>query len=129
MLYQVGVKGHFTNHSLRASAATRLFEAGVDDHLITMRTGHSSVTGVGSYKRVGEKLCAVTSDFLNGIEELSSVLKKPRIENEENEDTESKQLVPTSVVNNTTSKISNTLNATARIPMINFGNSSNFTVF
>ena len=29
-----GISGYFTNHSLRASAATRLFEGGVDEQLI-----------------------------------------------------------------------------------------------
>jgi integrase len=48
-----GVVGR--NHFLRATAATRLFEAGVDDydeHLIMQRTGHSITAGVRSYKRV-----------------------------------------------------------------------------
>ena len=57
--------GHFTNHSLRATTATRLFEAKVDKQLIMQRTGHTS-TAVRSYKCVGEKLRAVTSDVLNG---------------------------------------------------------------
>ena len=60
-----GFDGHFTNHSLRATIATRLFEAKVDEQLIMHRTGHTS-TAVRSYKRVGEKLRAVTSDVLNG---------------------------------------------------------------
>lgn len=59
------IAGHFTNHSLRATAATRLFEAGIDEQLIMQRTGHSSNTGVRSYKRVGEKLRQITSDVLN----------------------------------------------------------------
>ena len=60
-----GVEGHFTNHSLRATAATRLFEAKVDEQLIMQRTGHSTTSGVRSYKRVGEKLKPVKSDILN----------------------------------------------------------------
>ena len=56
------------NHSLRASAATRLFEAGVDEQLIIQRTGHSSCAGICSYKRVGEKLHALTSDVLNACD-------------------------------------------------------------
>ena len=60
-----GIEGKFTNHSLRATNATRLFEAKVDEQLIMQRTGHSS-NAVRSYKRVGEKLRTVTSDVLNG---------------------------------------------------------------
>ena len=59
-----GFDGHFTDHSLRATTATRLFEAKVDEQLIMQRTGHTS-RAVRSYKRVGEKLRVVTSDELN----------------------------------------------------------------
>ena len=41
-----GVQGYFTNHSLRASTATRLFEAGVDEQLIMLRTGHNTISGL-----------------------------------------------------------------------------------
>lgn len=68
---QAGVDGHYTNHSLRATAATRLFEAKVDEQLIMQRTGHSTTAGVRSYKRIGEKLKTVTSDVLNRCQEGS----------------------------------------------------------
>jgi len=42
--------GYFTNHSLKATIATRLFEAGVNEQLIMLRTGHSTTSGVRSYK-------------------------------------------------------------------------------
>ena len=44
-----GIPGHYTNHSLRVTSATRLFEACVDEQLIMQRTGHSS-TAVRTYK-------------------------------------------------------------------------------
>jgi len=53
----------FTNHSLRATATTRLFENNVDEQLIMQCTSHSTTSGVHSYKR---KLKAITSDVLNG---------------------------------------------------------------
>lgn len=40
-----GIEGHYTNHSLRATTASRLFEARVDEQLIMARTGHRSVEG------------------------------------------------------------------------------------
>ena len=40
-----GINGHFTNHSLRATAATSLYEQGMDEQLIMERTGHRSVEG------------------------------------------------------------------------------------
>ena len=33
-----GISGHFTNHSLRATSATRIFDAGIDEQLIMSRT-------------------------------------------------------------------------------------------
>ena len=63
---EAGLQGHFTNHSLWSTAATRLFEAGVDEQLIMLRTGHSTASSVRSYKHVGEKLKSVTADVLNG---------------------------------------------------------------
>ena len=65
-----GLQGHYTNHSLCATAATRLFEAGTDEQLIMQRTGHSTTAGVRSYKSVGEKLRATTSDALNGSKRI-----------------------------------------------------------
>ena len=59
-----GVDGYFTNHFLRATNATHLFEAHVDEQLIMERTGYSS-TAVRSYKRIGNKLNSATSDALN----------------------------------------------------------------
>ena len=44
---------YFTNHSLHAITATRLFEANVDEQLIIQRTGHMS-SAVRSYKQIGE---------------------------------------------------------------------------
>lgn len=52
-----------------------LFEAGVDDEqLIMMRTRHSSVTGVQSYKQAEEKLCQSLLMFL--MVELKEVPKE-----------------------------------------------------
>ena len=57
-----GLSGYFTNHSLCASAATQLFEGGINEQLIMSQTGLSSREGVRAYKRTSE----VTSDVLNG---------------------------------------------------------------
>lgn len=60
-----GIEGFFTNHSLRTSAATRLFDAGVDEQVIMLRTGHRSTGGVRSYKRATESLKKQTSQVLD----------------------------------------------------------------
>ena len=45
-----GFVGNFTNHSLRATAATRLYADGVDEQLIAEKTGHRS-NAIRAYKR------------------------------------------------------------------------------
>ncbi len=40
-----------TNHSLRATGATRMFEAGVPEKLIRQRTGHRSLDALRIYER------------------------------------------------------------------------------
>ena len=56
MIEQASFEGHYTNHSLRVSLATRLFDAQVDEQLIMSRTGHSSTDSVRAYKRASSKL-------------------------------------------------------------------------
>ena len=45
-----GINGYKTNHSLRVTTATRLFQSGVDEQLIMARTGHRSLDGIRTYK-------------------------------------------------------------------------------
>lgn len=72
MCAAAGLGGYRTNHSLRATAATRLFRAGIDEQLIMERTGHRSVDGVRNYKRTSEEQIQVLSDVLN-------LEKRPRV--------------------------------------------------
>ncbi len=52
---QAGKSGTFTNHSLRVTAATRMFEGGVEEQLVKEKTGHKS-DAVRAYKRMSEEL-------------------------------------------------------------------------
>ncbi len=63
---EAGIPGFRTNHSLRATTATRLYQAGVDEQLVMERTGHQSLEGVCSYKHTSEAQQANLSDILNG---------------------------------------------------------------
>lgn len=60
-----GIAGYKTNHSLRATATSRLYHSGVDEQLVMERTGHRSVEGVCSYKRTSDQQREVLSDILN----------------------------------------------------------------
>ena len=50
MFQEVGIEGK-TNHLLRATGATRLFEANVPEKLIKERTGHKSLDALRLYER------------------------------------------------------------------------------
>ncbi len=52
---EAGIKGKRTNHSLRATSATRLYKAEMDEQLIQERTGHRS-SAVRGYKRMSTNL-------------------------------------------------------------------------
>ncbi len=55
LMKSAGVDGHYTNHSLRVTAATRMFASGVDEQVIKERTGHKS-EAVRAYKHTDEGL-------------------------------------------------------------------------
>ena len=74
---KAGIEGFYTNHSLRTTAATHLFEAGVDEQLIMLHTGHRSTTGVRSYKRTTNALRKQTSTVLNDCTNTSKVTNFP----------------------------------------------------
>jgi len=63
----IGREGFITNPSLRATAATRLYEAGVNEQSIMERTGHKSLEGVRSYKRTTAQQKQSVSDILNQV--------------------------------------------------------------
>ena len=46
------VEGNFTNHSLRATGATLLFDAGVPELIVQKRTGHKSLDALRAYERI-----------------------------------------------------------------------------
>lgn len=68
-----GIKGYFTRHSLRVTAATRMYDAQLDEATIMSRTGHRSVDGLRAYKKSSEKLKELSSTILNAQ-------KKPKLQ-------------------------------------------------
>jgi integrase len=66
MCKEAGFDGFFTNHSLRATAATRLYAAGVDEQLMAGKTGHRS-SAIRNYKRTSEEQ----------LQSVSNLIQKP----------------------------------------------------
>ena len=63
-----GISGNFTNQSGKRTCATTLYQAGVDEQSIMMRTGHRSVQGVRKYKWPSN----------NQLKEVSNILDPPK---------------------------------------------------
>ena len=53
MCQATGLPGHYTNHSLHATMATKLYQNNVDEQMIMEITGHHSLA-VRSYKRTSD---------------------------------------------------------------------------
>ena len=53
MCEQAGLE-HRTNHSLRATGASNMFQANLPEHVIQSRTGHLSLKALRTYERVTE---------------------------------------------------------------------------
>ena len=56
LMREAGIEKFFTNHSLRATATTTLYDTQVDEATIMECTRHRSVNEVCAYKRGSEKL-------------------------------------------------------------------------
>ena len=66
MCKAAGILGYRTNHSLRATAATRLHQSKcVEEQEIMARTGHRSIEAVRSYKRASTQQQEQVSDILS----------------------------------------------------------------
>ena len=57
---EAGLVGHYSNHSLRASMATCMYQSGINEQVIKEITGHKS-DSVRSYKRTSEELLRYAS--------------------------------------------------------------------
>ena len=66
IMRKVGFEGHFTNHSLRRSCTTRLYDGGVPEQVIRETTGHQSCDGVREYKYTSSTLKRKASEILLG---------------------------------------------------------------
>ena len=60
-----GIPGFYTNHSLRASSATRMYQGGVEEQVIQEITGHRSLA-VRSYKHTSDEQCQNASNAIFG---------------------------------------------------------------
>ena len=127
---EAGIQGFKTNHSLRVTKVTRLFQSGADEQLIMSRTGHCSVQGVRTYKRVSEDQKLVLSSVLNAatngnMEKIETSdcqpQKKPKL------DVSTACKSSTITIDTTSAPSTSTLNL-ENIPTFHFNGCSSITV-
>ena len=61
--HDAGLPGYYSNHSLRSTAATKLYQNAIDEQIIQEITGHRSLA-VRSYKRTSDKQRKMASKCL-----------------------------------------------------------------
>ena len=81
MCKEAGITGHRTNQSLRATAASRLYQNGVDEQLIQEVTGHRS-SAVRSYKRTADDQRREISAILGGAKAETQDCKKQCVDSQ-----------------------------------------------
>ena len=52
---KAGIDVHYTNHSLRATVITRMFNAGIPEKIIAENSGHKSVKALRCYERTSSE--------------------------------------------------------------------------
>ena len=70
MCNMAGLSGNKTNHSLRATGATHMYESGVPEKLIQERTGHHSLEALRSYERSNAGQHQTVSAILSAPQQL-----------------------------------------------------------
>ncbi|KXJ08398.1 hypothetical protein AC249_AIPGENE15534 [Exaiptasia diaphana] len=85
---KAGIEGHFTNHSLQATSATRGLEAGVPEKLIMEVTGHRDPRSLQRYQRPSvEVKKAISKCFKSGSLSFAEQIKKRNSAEESREET------------------------------------------
>ena len=74
MVSEAGVEGYCTNHSLRATAVSRLFQTDLEEKRIKRVTGHRS-DALQGYKRETEEQLLEVSQIVQGQKEKESTVK------------------------------------------------------
>ena len=67
MMTDAGFQGYYTNHSVRATTATCLFQEKVPEQLIMEQTGHRS-SAINSYKKASDEQKRHVSDVIQRID-------------------------------------------------------------
>lgn len=104
------------------TAATRLFQKGIDEQLIMERTGHRSIDGVRTYKRT----CSEQDEKLSNVLHGNSPSKKPKLDVEITE--VSMKTKANSKQGDEVGNKENVSQGSGAQPMLNFNNCHSITI-
>ena len=80
MCKEAGIEGNITNHSLRATSATQMYDKGVPEKIIQERTGHCSLEALWTYERTNEHQYQAVSAILSAPSSSSNTSYNKYIE-------------------------------------------------
>ena len=149
MCIDAGIEGHKTNHSLRATGASELFEAGVPEKIIKERTGHRSLEALRVYERTTmdqqKAVSALLSSekkksFQQAIQHQSINIQHQQPQVNQPQINPSQQVGPYQVFNNcsvvinaapgtSTSPVPNSVNPPSHMPPLDDLTSADFDLF
>ena len=66
---QAGTSDRYTNHSLRATSASRLFANDIPEKVIQERTGHHSLAGLCAYEKTTKDQERIAAKVLSSMTE------------------------------------------------------------
>lgn len=72
------LQGGYSNHSLHASGATKLFQHDTPEHIIQQFTGHRSVTALRQYEKVVDSNKRQHATFLWEHHQMTSVQRSKK---------------------------------------------------
>jgi hypothetical protein len=68
---EAGLSVHYTNHSLRVTAITRMYEGGIPENLISEKSGHKSIKALRSYETTSVQQEKVAGSMISGEASIS----------------------------------------------------------
>ena len=83
-----GLSVKYTNHSLRATSASRMFQSGVPEKIVAEVTGHKSMKALRQYERTTEQQFQAVGNSISSMEAFESeqVLPQPEVREEKPQD-------------------------------------------
>ena len=71
-----GLSTKYTNHSLRATSASRMFSSGVPEKIVAEMTGHKSLTALRQYERTTETQFQAVGQAIANMEQFTETMNE-----------------------------------------------------